>query len=166
MQARMAQTVLEYARTGPESLWAALAAQHARDPRCPVTNFLLACQYLDRSRPAHAVRHMMMAYRFEPKLESAALLVFAGLEWIGQRGTDLLPVLLTTWEAFRRPQFDRTPVERRLLDAFAEDDDGLAAAPPLARRVWRLPIRTLRSQIRAAIVSRDAALFALLSAST
>ena len=75
----------------------------------------------------------------------------------------LLPVLLETWEEFRRPEFDHFRRERLLLDAFAQPDPGLDRVGPLAQRLWRLPIRTLRAQLRAAVLSRDAALYPLLT---
>jgi len=133
-------------------------------PRCPVTRYLAACQCFDRGRSGVAVRHLMVAHHAEPDLESAALLVFAGLNWVSRRGAALLPVLLDTWEEFRRPEFDRHLKERALLDAFAEPDPGLAQVAPLARRLWRLPIATLRAQIREAVLSRDAGLYPLLTA--
>ena len=161
---RLAQAIQRYSRAPSERLPAELEAGLAIDARCPVTRYLLACQCFDRGRSALAVRHMMVAHHAEPRLQSAALLVFAGLNWISQRGATLLPVLLATWEEFRRPQFDRYGVERRLLDAFADPDPGLAQVAPLARRLWRLPIQTLRAQVREAIRSRDAGLYPLLTA--
>ena len=130
--------------------------------RCPAANYLLACRGFDRGRCAQAVRHMMIAHHAEPALESAALLVFAGLNWVDRRGEALLPVLLDTWEEFRRPEFDRHHRERRLLDAFAGPRHGLNGVSPLARRLWRLPIRTLRAQIRAALLSPDTGHYPLL----
>ena len=134
------------------------------EPRCPVTRYLLACHCFDRGRRAQAVRHMMIAHHAEPALESAALLVFSGLNWINRPATELLPVLLDTWEEFRRPEFDRHHQERRLLDAFAQLRDELNGVSSLARRLWRLPIRTLRSQIREAVRSPNAGLYPLLLA--
>lgn len=90
---------------------------------------------------------MMVAHHSEPAFESAALLVFAGLKTTSRRGPLLLATLLETWEEFQRPEFDRTRRERQLLDAFAESDSGIGAVPSLVRRLWRLPIRSLRSQI-------------------
>ncbi len=108
---------------------------------------------------------MMLAHHAEPQLQSAALLAFAGLNWVSRRGALLLPVLLDTWEEFRRPDFDRYGRERALLDAFAAaPDPGLIHLPPLAGRLWRLPIATLRRQIREAVLSRDAAVYPLLAA--
>lgn len=161
---RLAQTVAEYARCPADRLAARLEAGLAAEPRCPVTRYLLACQCFDRGRSALAVRHMMVAHHAEPHFESAALLVFAGLNWMGQRGAELLPVLLETWEEFRRPEFDRRPRERLLLDAFAERDPGLEGVSPLARGLWRLPIRMLRAQIRVAVLSGHSGLYALLTA--
>ncbi|MFO0839715.1 MAG: hypothetical protein U1D55_14465 [Phycisphaerae bacterium] len=163
---RLRQAIREFAHAQPDARAALLPQRLAAWPACPVTHYLLGCQQLDRGRVAHGVRHMMMAHRFEPQFESAALLVFSGLEWIGRRGENLLPVLLATWEEFRRPEFDRRPLERFLLDAFAEPDANLTAAPALARRIWRLPIATLRYQIREALEQRDAARFPLLLAPT
>ena len=159
----LAALVDQYARTPADQLGALLAERLAHDPRCAVTRYLLGCQGFDRGRSATAVRHMMVAHHVEPQFQSAALLVFAGLNWVGRRGAALLPVLLDTWEEFRRPEFDRLSRERLLLDAFAAPDPGLAQMPPLARRLWRLPVRTLRAQIRTAIVSRDAGLYPLLA---
>ncbi len=161
---RLAQKVAAYARCPADRLAAQLEAGLAAEPRCPVTRYLLACHCFDHGRSALAVRHMMTAHHAEPQLESAALLAFAGLNWIGQRGAALLPVLLETWEEFHRPEFDRRPKERLLLDAFAERDPGLESVSPLARRLWRLPIQTLRAQIRSAVLSRDAGLYRLLAA--
>lgn len=138
--------------------------QRLRDaPRCPVARYLAGCVGFDRGRSAIGVRHMMVAHHAEPQLQSAALLAFAGLTWVGRRGVALLPVLLETWEAFRRPAFDRYPIERRLLDALDVPAPELAHAGATAQRLWRLPIRLLRQQLREAVVSRDAALYPLLS---
>ncbi len=94
---------------------------------------------------------MMVAHHSEPDFESAALLVFAGLKWGPQQRRPLLGVLLETWEEFRRPGFDRTRREVLLLDTFAEPADFDGPVSPLARRLWRLPVRTLRAQIREAV---------------
>ncbi len=161
---KLEEVVRGYAQCPADELPARLETVLARDPRCAVTRYLLACHCFDRGRCPQAVRHMMVAHHAEPDFESAALLVFAGLNWIGRRGGVLLPVLLDTWEEFRRPDFDRLGKERLLLDAFVEPEPGLQHVAPLARRLWRLPIRTLRAHIREAIVSRDAGLHALLTA--
>jgi hypothetical protein len=153
-----------YAQTPRDQLVAALDARLAAEPRCAVARYVLGCHGLDRGQTATAVRHLMIAHHAEPQFQSAALLVFAGLNWIGRHGARLLPVLLETWEEFRRPEFDRTAKERLLLDALAEPDPGLGHMPPLARRLWRLPIQALRAQIRAAVLSRDAGLYPLLAA--
>jgi len=132
-------------------------------PRCPVGRYLLGCACFDAGRAATAVQHMMIAHHAEPALESAALLVFAGLKSSARRGVLLLPTLLETWEEFRRPEFDRTRRERLLLDAFAEADAGIGAAPALVRRLWRLPIRSLRTQIADAVRRHEAFPGSLLS---
>jgi hypothetical protein len=157
------QAIARYAPLAPEQLSARLPVELAAQPRCPVTRYLLACRCLDAGRVALAVRHLMIAHHAEPRFESAALLVFAGLNWVGQRGAALLPVLLATWEEFRRPQFDRTWPERLLLDACAQPEPALGEAPLLARRLWRLPIQTLRGQIREAMPSPAAAIYPLLA---
>ncbi len=155
--------VRRYAQTPRDQLAASLAGRLAVEPRCAVTRYLLGCYCFERGQAATAVRHMMVAHHAEPQLQSAALLVFAGLNWVGRRGARLLPVLLETWEEFRRPEFDRSVRERLLLDAFAAPDPGSEHLPPLARRLWRLPIQALRAQIRQAVVSRDAGLYPLLA---
>ncbi len=160
---RLAELARQFARLPAERLAPALEESLAADPRCPVTRYLLACWCFDHARPATAVRHMMIAHHAEPQLQSAALLAFAGLNWVSRRGTLLLPVLLETWEEFRRPDFDRYARERALLDAFAAPDPGLAQLPPLAGRLWRLPIAGLRRQIREAVLSRDAVVYPLLA---
>lgn len=113
---------------------------------------------------AIAVRHLMIAHHVEPQLESAALLAFTGLNWIERPTAALLPIMLETWEEFRRPDFDRTARERHLLDAWAEDAPDFEPEAPLARRLWRLPIRTLRMQLREALVSPDPHRYPQLSA--
>ncbi len=158
------QRVTQFAHARAESLPALLEAEVAVRPGCPITRYLLGCLGLERGRVALAVRHFMIAHHAEPRLQSAALLAFAGLNGVERRSAPLLPVLLETWDEFRRPEFDRTRPERTLLDAFAEPDPGLVHVAPLARRLWRLPIRTLRAQIREAIISRDAGLYPLLTA--
>jgi hypothetical protein len=165
MSVRAFQSVVSSLAEGPRAdLSAALLRNLERSPRCGVTRFLLACQQFDGGRPATAVRNLMTAHHAEPELESAALLVFAGLNWLSRRANPLLPVLLDTWEEFRRPEFDRTPRERALLDAFAEASPGLEHVSMLARRLWRLPIRTLRAQIRSAVAERSSGPYALLLA--
>lgn len=124
----------------------------------------MGCHCLDRGCPALAVRHMMIAHHAEPDLESAALLVFAGLSWVGRRTTPLLAVLLQTWEEFRRPQFDRFPRERLLLDLLAQEPLPAGSLSPLARRLLRLPIPALRRQIRAALSSQEVCSYPLLLA--
>lgn len=161
---RLVNMVVLYARSPAERLPTLLEDTLATQPLCAVTRYLLGCQCFDRGRAATAVRHMMVAHHAEPRFRSAALLAFAGLSWVSRRGTPLLGVLLDTWEEFRRPDFDLSGRERLLLDAFSEPDPGLEHLAPLARRLWRLPIRTLRAQIRAAVLSRDATLYPLLTA--
>jgi hypothetical protein len=107
---------------------------------------------------------MMIAHHAEPDYESAALLVFAGLSWVSRESAPLLRVLLDTWEEFRRPAFDRYPRERVMLDALAETLPGLDSASSLAQRLWRLPIQTLRAQIRHAVASADTQKYPLLLA--
>ena len=156
------QVVAEFAGRPRETLADALAARAAEAPNCPITQYLLGCMAWDRGRVATAVRAFMTAHRVEPQLQSAALLVFAGLSWLERRGEGYLPVLLDTWEEFRRPQFDQFPRERLLLDAFAEQEPGLKRVSPLAHQLWRLPISTLRGQLRRALASADAAAHPLL----
>ncbi len=159
------RTIIErLAAEPPAALRDGLEARVVSHPRCPVARYLLGCHWFDRGAAATAVRHLMVAHRVEPQYQSAALLVFAGLNWAAATERPLLPVLLETWEEFRRPGFDRYPRERQLLDAFHEPDPGPTPFGPLARRLWRLPIRGLRGQIREAIVSRDAGLYPILAA--
>jgi hypothetical protein len=134
------------------------------DPRCPIARYVLACADFDSGRPASAVRSMMIAHHSDPALQSAALLVFAGLNWIEKRNRPLLDVLVATWEEFRRPQFDRTPREKLLLDAFAEPAEGLQGVSPLARGLWRLPLRAVREQLRDVAARHDAVEYPLLLA--
>ena len=160
----LSAVVAHFARCPAGGLFDAVRQRLESNARCPVANYLLGCHWFDRGRAAAAVRRLMIAHHAEPALESAALLVFAGLSWAGQRGRALLPTLLDTWEEFRRPEFDRTRQERRLLDAFAQPVAELNGASALARRLWRLPIRTLRSQLRAAVLSPAAGGYPLLAA--
>lgn len=166
MQRRVAEWAQRYAGLSSDELCALAVQRLETEPRCAVTRYVLACACFDRGRSATAVRHLMIAHHADPHLQSAALLTFAGLNWVSRRGDQLLPVVLETWEEFRRPEFDRCPRERVLLNAFAASDPGLAQLPALAQRLWRLPIRTLRAQIRQAILTRDSGLYPLLSAPT
>lgn len=163
MQRHTAEMLQRYARAAPRELPGLLHQRLCEEPRCAVTRYLAGCQCFDRGHPALATRHMMVAHRVEPCFQSAALLAFAGLTWTSRPQAPLLPVLLDTWEDFRRPEFDRFPRERRLLDCFAEPAPGRDGVADLARRLWRLPIRTLRAQIREAVASRDATLYPLLT---
>ena len=158
------EIVSAQAQRPPTEFIAWLGCRLQAMPRCPISRYLLGCYCFDRGRPAPAVRHMMIAHHADPALESAALLVFAGLNWVSRRKVALLPVLLDTWEEFRRPEFDRHREERRLLDAFARPREALNGVSPLARRLWRLPIRTLRAQIREAVLSPTAPQYPLLLA--
>lgn len=133
----------------------ALKGYVARTPECGVAQYLLGCELFDQDFPATAVQHMMAAHHADAALESAALLAFAGLHAISRPNTTLLPSLLETWEEFRRPDFDRTRRERALLDGFTEPLNGLQGLTPLAGRLWRLPVQSLRNQIRAAVREHD-----------
>lgn len=161
---RFADLVSNFAQTHAEQLPEQLTAHVAESPRCPVARYLLGCHCLDRGIPATGVRHLMIAHHAEPDLQSAALLAFAGLNWIPKLNRPLLPVLLETWDEFRRPEFDRRPREQILFDAFAEHDPGLGQVSELARRLWRLPIGVLRTQLREAVASRDTCRYPLLIA--
>ena len=129
----------------------------ADHPRCAISRYVLACHEFDHGRPATAVRHMMVAHHAEPALASAALLVFAGLSQIETPERPLLDVLVRTWDEFRRPQFDQSARERRLLDCFARPAAELGRASPLAASLWRLPLETVRSQLRELSATSDAA---------
>lgn len=122
----------------------ALTELHASSPDCPLLRYLLGCHFLDLGRPATAVEHFMTAYHRQSQLESASLLVFAGLNWISSRDRPLLPVLLETCGEVRHPTFDRTPLERALLDRFAETPPASAGA---SGSLHRLPLKTLRAQL-------------------
>lgn len=156
------QAVMDLSACPTAQLRERLEQRLADQPRCPVARYLAGAGCFERRDPATGVRHLMVAYHAEPALESAALLVFAGLNWCSSRQTGLLPVLLETWEEFRRPAFDRYAKERFLLDAFAPAEDP-GPLPPLAQRLWRLPISTLRAQLRDAVAGRDAGAYPLLT---
>lgn len=141
---------------------AALRDLEAGPISCPIARYLIACDLLEHGRVATAVRHYMIAHHAEPDVESAALLVFAGLNWLGRRSDPLLAVLLDTWEEFRRPEFDRREKERLLLDAFAETTPPPSGLSPLARRLYRLPLPSLRAELRQACARPDAGGYPLL----
>lgn len=149
MDSRFRNVVCSLCAAGAERRRSLCFARLEEHPRCPVARFLIGCDAFDQGQPATGVRSMMIAYHADPTLESAALLVFAGLDWIQNRSRPLLDVLVRTWEEFRRPEFDRTPHERFLLDALSVPADGwLDRVSPLARRLWRLPLETIRRQLR------------------
>lgn len=156
------QLVRTFAQQPPAERAASLRKRLQHHAACPVASYLMACHCIDQGRMATGVRHFMVAHHSEPQLQSAAVLVFAGLAWSLRQNEELLPVLLDTWEEFRRPHFDQLPRERLLLDAFDEAEPGLDAVSPLARGLWRLPIKTLRSQIRLVVASGDRARYPLL----
>ncbi len=158
----MSHLISVYAGSQGDALSERLRAGVRERPRCPVARYLAGCEHFDRGRAAAGVRDMMVAYHAEPDLQSAALLAFAGLNWMARPNEALLGVLLETWEEFRRPQFDRSRKERLLLDAFAETSDVPLGMGPLAGRLWRLPIRILRAQIREAVLSRNVAQYPIL----
>lgn len=143
-----------YRSETPETLARALHERLATSPRCPLARYLLGCICFDRGRPARGVRHMMVAHHVEPDLESAALLVFAGLNACHNPERSLLDITLETWDAHRRPPFDRRRRERALLDAFAmEHEPDSAAYSPLARSLLRIPIRPLRHELQSTVAA-------------
>ncbi len=145
-----------------EELHECLQERIGQQPHCAAARYLMGCRCLDVGRAATGVRHLMTAHRLEPDLESAALLVFTGLSWVARRTTPLLSVVLETWEEFRRPDFDRTARERALLDLLVPEPMQGRDLSGLARRLWRLPLETLRAQLREAATSADRARFPLL----
>ena len=160
----LAEIVAAFGRCDTTEYLAWLEARVGATPQCAISRYLLGCQYFDRGRTAQAVRQMMTAHHLEPCLESAALLVFSGLNLIRQRSGTMLSVLLETWTEYGKPPFDRFSGERHVLDAFVERSDAIANASPLARRLWRLPIRLLRRELVAAVASADARQYSLLLA--
>lgn len=133
-----------------EDRHARLLDRLTRTPRCPLTRYLLGCEEWDRGRPACATRHFMVAYHAEPRLGSAALLVFAGLVYFSRSDESLLRAIEQAWDEFRQPEFDVSPRERRLLDSLEIPSPG---GPPVRAdyaAFWRLPIARLRGELRAA----------------
>ncbi len=120
----------------------------AQSPRSAERRYLLGCAHWDAQLIASGARCFMWAYRLEPRLQSAALLAFAGLAWSARPADPLLAVLRDTWEEFRRPTFDVQPIERRLFDAHREPAPDFRDAQ-FERRLFRLPLRSLREQLRA-----------------
>jgi hypothetical protein len=149
------RSVARLAAVGGDEMDALLKARLRDAPRCPIARYLAGCRSFDRGLPASGVRHMMVAHHADPGLESAALLVFAGLHACQDPSEPLLSVVLDTWEEFRRPEFDRCRRERHLLDAFAQPFPAAAEASSLARRLWRLPLRALRRQLAEALQLRS-----------
>ena len=147
-----------------EKRYAMCCARLEQHPRCPQAGYLAACYEFDHGRPATAVRRMMIVHHAEPRLESAALLVFSGLNWASKREQPLLDVLVRTWDEFRRPEFDRTMIEQELLDLFADPGHGLAEVSPLARRLWRLPLATIRDQLLGVAAEQNRGAYPLLLA--
>lgn len=148
-------------RHGSWTGWADLAApgearrerllgRLAQAPRCPVSRYLLGCDEWDHGRPANATRHFMIAYHAEPRLGSAALLVFAGLVYFSRPDSPLLEAIQQAWDEFRRPGFDIWPRERRLLDSLEAPPPAGPPARAEYAAFWRLPIARLRGELRAA----------------
>ena len=163
MRTRKLRQLLEtYRGCAPGELGERLRARLAEEPHCAVSRYLWACQCFDRGRLGEGVRDFMVAHHLEPQLRSAALLALAGLCWVVRREEPLLPVLLDAWEEFRRPSFDRLPLERLVLDAFAEPAPEHGRLAPLARRLWRLPVQGLRAQLRQALAATEPGRFPLL----
>lgn len=147
----------------PEEFGRAIDDRLRQEPDCAVARYLSGCREFDRGCAARGVREMMIAQHIDAGLESAALLVFSGLAVVSRGNVPLLAVLLDTWDEFRRPVFDRTRSERALFDLFAEPAEFSFGSSSLAGRLWRLPIRTLRTQIREAVGSQGGS-YSLLSA--
>jgi hypothetical protein len=162
---RTGKLLQRYHTAEPAQLRGMVAAQLEQTPTCGLSRYLLGCLSVDAGQVALGTRHFMIAHHQEPQYRSAALLVFTGLAW-SRRTTDaFLPVLLDTWEEFRHPAFDIEPREQALFDAFGETFPGDARATPLAARLWRLPIRTLRTALREALAHVDQAPLTILKQS-
>ncbi|MBL8878587.1 MAG: hypothetical protein JNG88_05655 [Phycisphaerales bacterium] len=130
---------------------AGVAARLRQQPRCAVARYVAGCRCFDANRPAIAVRHLMIANHADAQLESAALLVFAGLAWISDPTRTLLETLAATWIEYRRMPFDRTPRERELLDHIAARVPLEAYAANANAAVFRrIPILRLRETVRIA----------------
>lgn len=127
----------------------------ADDGEAPVTRFLLGCAWLDEGRPASAAQCMMIAHHQEPRLQSAALLAFAGLLWCSRPEDGLLSVVVDAWLEFHQPEFDVTPAERRLLDQCSSPGWAARGASVLAGRLRRLPVERLRRELDQAFVLRE-----------
>lgn len=159
----LAELALTLAPLRGPALIRALRQRLAQQPRCPVARYVMACDLLDRSEPAPAARHLMIAYHAEPRFASAALLAFASLAWVSRPASQLLHVLLDTWAEFHRPVFDQTRAETAFLDAFREPEPPALSGDLFARRLWRLPIRSLRAQVADAVAARIAEFWPILS---
>ncbi len=119
------------------------------DPRCAVSRYVAGCACFDRDSAATGVRHFMIAHHAEHRFHSAALLAFAGLNWIARPHDPLLDVLLATCDEYPRLIWDHDPLERLLLDAFTQDAPARTAQAPRLKQLARLPISNLRKQIAA-----------------
>lgn len=159
----MAELAASLAEYRGAALVERLRTRLTMEPRCPVGRYVMGCEWLERASPAPAARHFMIAFHAEPRFRSAALLAFAGLSWVSRPGCALLRVLIDTWEEYRRPEFDRDRTEIMFLNAFGADEPPELRGDVFARRLWRLPIRTLRAQVADAVAARNADLWPILS---
>lgn len=153
MSARQLQSAVTAYSAGPRGARVARLVELVDSDNCPLARYLLGCALFDDRQHAHATQCMMVAHHQEPRLESAALLAFTGLLACERPEDDLLDLALAAWREFHQPEFDRTGLERRLLDAVAAPElpAGLSL---LGVRLHRLPIDHLRQGLADSVVLR------------
>ncbi|MGE3182832.1 MAG: hypothetical protein AB7N71_14470 [Phycisphaerae bacterium] len=148
MMDRIRSVIRKYQQCGDAQRDEFLAARLAVEPQCAVTRYLAGCRAFDAKRPGIGVRHMMIARHAEPRFASAALLVFAGLNWIDRPSEPTLLVLYDTWVEFRKPAFGKHRKERLLLSLLVEKPIAHADdIPPEYARFATIPLKSIQREL-------------------
>ncbi len=145
---RLRPLLQRYRSLSREELAQAIEVRLFEQPRCAASRYLAGCLAFDDGRRAIAVRHWMIAQHAEPQFQSAALLVFTGLNAIARPADSVWSLLRSTYAEFREPTFGERPKEQLLFAAFEEPPPPAVSSDPQTAHFWRLPLHSLRAELR------------------
>ncbi len=113
--------------------------------------YVLGCALLDLQRPEEATRAFQLSCHAHAGLGAAVLLAFACLKTRSSDMPGFVRILLDTYRETGSQPIPAGPWERQVHRILHTPDLSLAGLSPLARSLMCLPVRCIRTQVRAAV---------------
>ncbi|MGB9623638.1 MAG: hypothetical protein ACPMAQ_02135 [Phycisphaerae bacterium] len=115
--------------------------------------YVLGCALLDLQRPEEATRAFQLSCHAHPGLGAAVLLAFTCLKTRSPDMPGFVRILLDTYRETGSHPIPAGAWERQVHRILHTPDLSLAGLSPLARSLMCLPVRCIRTHVRAAVES-------------